>query len=101
MARRSARIRPTGNRDRQANSDGAEAWTMGPGAPLRLLSMTELQAILGLSRNSVYRAVREKGFPAPVQVLGGSRAARFDSRAVWRWLEPRLDGSSQAALSGP
>lgn len=75
----------------------AVTWTLGPSAPLRMLATKEACQILGISRSSLHRAIHEHGFPRPVQIFGKSRAARFDSTAVWRWLEPRLNRNDQAA----
>jgi len=71
-------------------------WTIGADAPFRLLAAKELCQILGLSRASLHRATRSQGFPRPVQIMGGTRAARYDSRAVWSWLEARLQGGKAA-----
>ena len=79
-----------------ATTANTNQWSIGPNAPLRLLSASELCPILGVSRATLHRATRSQGFPRPVQIMGSTRAARYDSRAVWAWLEARLQDGKAA-----
>lgn len=105
-AKAQARQRPQTATGRSANdrrsttncepATNANQWSIGPNAPLRLLSASELCPILGVSRATLHRATRSQGFPRPVQIMGSTRAARYDSRAVWAWIEARLQGGKAA-----
>ncbi len=59
--------------------------------PPRLMGLTEIAALLGLSRQRTDQIVRQTGFPAPVATLTGGRI--WDAEEVERWAREtgRLD----------
>ncbi|MCY4515688.1 MAG: AlpA family phage regulatory protein [Acidimicrobiaceae bacterium] len=62
-----------------------------PQAPL-LLSRAEVERWCGLSRRSLYRAMRQGEFPVPLRI--GARAVRWRSDEIASWIEgrPRASG---------
>jgi predicted DNA-binding transcriptional regulator AlpA len=63
----------------------ARPWSGGP--PVRYLRWRQLREIIPWSRSTCWRAVRDKRFPAPVQLSKNTVAWRSDS--VMDWLERR------------
>lgn len=61
----------------------AEA-TKGPGSRA-LLSVEQAATLLGVTRDTVYRAIKAKTLPVPVYVIG--KRMRIPRRAVERLLE--------------
>ena len=53
----------------------------------RLLRRCEVEAITGLSRSSIYRLMKDGGFPRPVRV--GPGAVRWRASDITIWLESR------------
>lgn len=56
--------------------------------PLRFLRLPEVIATCGLSRSSVYDAIKQGRFPAPVQ-LGGKSVAWLSSE-IESWMAGRI-----------
>ena len=58
----------------------------------RLMPLGEVRARCGLSRSSLYRKMRDRSFPTPLQV--GVRAVRWRESEVEHWLatRPRATG---------
>ena len=70
----------------------------GEAAPaLALLTIKLVTARTGLARSTVYQAVRDEKFPAPVRPLG--RAPRWRATDVERWLAA-LEPEPKAAPRG-
>lgn len=72
-------------------------------APLRLLRLREVSAMCGLSRTSIYQAIKDGGFPPPVAI--GARARAWIRQEVedWAWSRvraSRIASPSRAALAG-
>lgn len=55
--------------------------------PERLLRRREVEAKISLSKSSLYRLMREGGFPEPIRV--GQRAVRWYASDVDAWLASR------------
>jgi excisionase family DNA binding protein len=53
--------------------------------PKRYLTVDEVAAYLGLSKNAIYRLVDARGIP--FSKPGGLEALRFDIKAVDKWME--------------
>lgn len=70
--------------------------TMHP-APRRLLRIEEVMERIGLKRSAVFAAVARGELPAPIKVLPGHRASRWDSHAIDRWIAERVEGSKDQA----
>ena len=53
---------------------------------------TEVEALVGLSRSTIYELMRDGEFPLPLQV--GKRAVRWHEREIAAWLaeRPRATG---------
>jgi len=60
---------------------------------LRLLRLAQVLEISGLARTSVYEAIRDGAFPAPIHPYG--RAVRWASTEVYAWLTERLNARSK------
>ena len=60
----------------------------------RLLTRTEVQSRVGLSRSAIYRLMRCGQFPAPLQI--GPRAVRWPLSEIESWLSerPRATGAA-------
>lgn len=70
---------------------------LGQGS-LALLNVEEAAALLGVARDTVYRAIRAGTLPLPVYVIG--RRMRIPRRAVERLLEGEADGSGSSQIAG-
>ena len=57
--------------------------------PTRLLRLSEVMARVPLARPTIYKAIREKKFPAPVKLLNG-RASAWGEEAINDWIAARL-----------
>lgn len=64
---------------------------------LRFIKLREVLAICGKSRSSIYAAVRDGAFPAPVK-LGGRSSAWIKSE-VLQWAQACIDSSRQVRKS--
>jgi prophage regulatory protein len=53
----------------------------------RILRMTEVKKIIGLSRSSIYLMMKKGQFPAQVKI--GKRAVGWFSSRVFSWVEMR------------
>lgn len=62
----------------------------------KLLRLRAVEEQTGLSRSTLYRLIKSKEFPAPIQ-LTGARAVAWDSRAVEGWIQSRLTERSKEA----
>jgi prophage regulatory protein len=54
----------------------------------KFLKMTELVSVVGKSRASIYAAIKDGAFPAPVRV--GPRAVVWDSAEIAQWQNVRI-----------
>ncbi|HAS3030137.1 TPA: helix-turn-helix transcriptional regulator [Vibrio parahaemolyticus] len=59
-----------------------------PNTAIRLIRLSEVLAMTGLSRSSMYRSIEEKQFPEQVQ-LGGRSVAWVESE-VQEWIRQRV-----------
>lgn len=62
--------------------------------PLAVLRLPQVRALTGLSRSSIYAAVKAGTFPAPFHL--GPRAIGFNAAAVESWLAARMAGKPDA-----
>ena len=53
----------------------------------RLLTRTEVEALIRMSRSAIYRLMRTGQFPEPLRI--GPRAVRWKRSEVEHWLESR------------
>ena len=60
----------------------------------RMLRIGQVQELVGLSRPSLYRRMRDSGFPRPRRM--GPRASRWSEVAVREWLEARPEGGGDS-----
>jgi prophage regulatory protein len=51
----------------------------------RLLTIKKIAAQTGISRSTIYRRMREGGFPKPLRI--GPRATRWPESAIKVWLD--------------
>ena len=58
---------------------------------IRFIRLKEVLAICGMSRTSVYEAIKEKKFPAPVRLYGRSTA--WIKSEVQQWAQSRVNAS--------
>ena len=67
----------------------------GNAAPdeLRLIKLREVLAICGKSRSSIYDAIKNGAFPAPVKV--GGRSSALVKSEVLQWAQACIDSSRQ------
>lgn len=63
--------------------------------PLRLVRLDEVIDRIGLGKTAIYGRIREKVFPAPVP-LGGGSVAWVESE-IDAWIEARIEERDQAA----
>ena len=63
--------------------------------PERLLRFPEVQSRVGLSKSTIYAAVRQGTFPAPMKL--SRRAVCWPASAVEAWIQQRIHpGGAQA-----
>ncbi|NOI12795.1 helix-turn-helix transcriptional regulator [Vibrio hepatarius] len=60
-----------------------------PNTAIRLIRLSEVLAMTGLSRSSMYRSIEEKQFPEQVQ-LGGRSVAWVESE-VQEWISQKVE----------
>lgn len=60
-----------------------------------LLRLPQVEALVGLKRSSIYRAVKDKSFPAPVKL--GARAVGFPASQIQKWIADRINGGQRKA----
>ena len=65
--------------------------TMGHAIDVKFIKLTEVLAISGKSRSSVYEAIKKGEFPSPVKV--GGRASAWIKSEVLQWTEDRIRAS--------
>ena len=56
-----------------------------------IMKRPAVEAQTGLSRSSLYRKIQAGEFPAPVRL--GKRAVGWNSKAVERWINDRIEES--------
>ena len=56
---------------------------------MQYMTPTEVRAKLCISKTTLARWIRERGFPAPVRL--GPSSPRFDAEAVQRWVDARRE----------
>lgn len=65
---------------------------------LQIIRLKELSRILGVSRASIYRKVREESFPLPVRL--GPRSIGWRIEDVIRWRESLAPNKSNREFLG-
>lgn len=63
--------------------------------PTRLLRLPEVISLTGLSRDSIYRLIREGSFPRHIKVA--ERASRWREDELAAWIAQRSAARPQAA----
>ncbi len=58
-----------------------------------LLRLPQVQERTGLSRSSIYAAIKRSEFPAPVSL--GRRSVGWPSNLIDQWIEDRIIASQQ------
>jgi prophage regulatory protein len=61
-----------------------------------VLRLPQVKTLTGLSRSSIYAAVKAGSFPAPFRL--GPRAVGFSGAAVEAWLAARMAGKPDAEV---
>ena len=74
---------------------GSNSATSSDLEDLILLRLPDVKAITGLSKSSLYALIREKSFPAPVQL--GARAVAWVKSEVKQWAAGRVHASRPSA----
>lgn len=64
----------------------------GSNQPERLLRIQEVIHIVGLQKSSIYEAVKNATFPAPVRL--SRRAVCWSSSAINAWVSQRINGAA-------
>ena len=62
-----------------------------------LLTRSDLEKILGLKKSAIYVAMRERGFPAPIQLSKKAVRWRRDEVEAWIASRPRATGERAVA----
>lgn len=65
---------------------------------LRLIRLDEVLAICGLSRSSVYEAIKEERFPRPIAI--GGRARAWIRHEIEAWVADRIHASRGSQQRG-
>ncbi len=60
-----------------------------PNTAIRLIRLSEVLAMTGLSRSSMYRSIEEKQFPEQVQL--GGRAVAWVESEVQEWISQKVE----------
>ena len=58
---------------------------MGNAPQDRLITIKEVSTLIGFKRPTIYKYIKEKGFPKPIKL--GSRASRWSYNQVMEWIE--------------
>lgn len=61
---------------------------------IEFLKLTAVMGKTGKSRSSIYQAIKDGEFPAPVRI--GPRAVAWTSTAIAEWQEARIKASKAA-----
>lgn len=61
----------------------------------RFVALPEVEHLTSLRKSSIYRMVREKTFPAPLQI--SPRRVAWDLQSVEDWIEQRQAEAQRAA----
>lgn len=61
----------------------------------KFLKIQDVKAATGKSRTAIYRDIQGGTFPAPIRI--GARSVAWDSTAIARWQEDRINASSPVA----
>ncbi len=64
--------------------------------PLVVLRLPQVRALTGLSRSSIYAAIKAGTFPAPFRL--GPRAIGFSAGSVDAWIAARMAGKPEAQI---
>jgi prophage regulatory protein len=70
---------------------GAQMPTSTTTATMRILRAKEVRARTGLSRSTIYLAVRDGKFPPPITL--GPHSIGWTSSAIDAWIESKVEGS--------
>lgn len=61
----------------------------------QILRLPDVKARTGLSRSSIYSFIKSGDFPSHVSL--GARAVGWDSQAVDKWIQARIQAGCKAA----
>jgi len=64
--------------------------------PRRLLRLPDVKHQVGLGRTAIYQKVKLGEFPAPVPLSNSGRAVAWDSQAIDRWIDARVNAAGNA-----
>lgn len=70
----------------------------GRAGPRALLNVEEAAELLGVTRDTIYRAIKAKTLPVPVYVIG--KRMRIPRRAIERLLEGEVETKGLGPLAG-
>lgn len=59
----------------------------------RLLRIAEVESMVGLKKSSLYAAIRQGGFPAPVKL--SRRAVCWPASAIDAWIKERIEAGGK------
>lgn len=62
-----------------------------PNPTVRLIKLHEVESRVGMKKSSIYAAVKELSFPAPVRL--SRRSVAWSSAAVDAWIAARIEAS--------
>lgn len=64
----------------------------------KILRLPEVKEITGLSRSSIYLAMKEGTFPKSIPL--GKRSIGWHSQAIYDWIDERVNATQQEARNG-
>ncbi len=65
--------------------------TVQPVTDVRFIRLKEVLATCGMSRSSIYEAIKEGEFPAPIKLRG--RSSAWIKSEVLQWVQSCIDAS--------
>jgi prophage regulatory protein len=65
---------------------------------IRLIRLSDVRKMTGLSRSGIYKYISEDRFPQSVNL--GTRAIAFVEHEVQHWIEQRIENRDANILSG-
>ena len=62
----------------------------------QFLRLKQVKERVGLQRSSLYARIKDGEFPAPIPLSDHGRAVAWDSRAIDRWMDSRIQAAGGA-----
>ncbi|PYC20242.1 AlpA family transcriptional regulator [Aquipseudomonas alcaligenes] len=62
---------------------------------MRLIRLKEVMAMTGLARSTVYKAIQDGAFPAPVPL--GAKAVAWVEAEILEWIQARVSARDRLA----